>query len=87
LLVRDIPAPLQKELKLEGPAEEVVFTQIDTVGFRDAIRFPNGTEVLLQRLSEGQRVRVLTLSSDGVHEPDRALHQQRRTLVHSGAGR
>ncbi len=31
--------------------------------FRDAVRFQNGIEVLLQRFAEGQRVRVLTLSS------------------------
>ena len=29
---------------------------------RDAVRFANGYEVLLQRLEEGQRVKVLCLS-------------------------
>jgi len=64
LLVRDIPEKLQKSLALAGGVEEVVFTQIGTAGFRDAIRFPNGAELLLQRLTEGQRVRVLALSSE-----------------------
>jgi len=30
---------------------------------RDAVRFPNGFEVLLQRFAEGQRLRVLSLSA------------------------
>ena len=30
---------------------------------RDAIRFQNGREILLQKLSEGQGVRVLDMSS------------------------
>jgi hypothetical protein len=64
LLIRDLPVPLQKQLKLESSEQEVVFTQIGMAGFRDAIRFPNGTEVLLQRLTEGQRVVVLALASD-----------------------
>ena len=64
LLVRDIPERVQKELKLSEPIQEVVFTQLATIGFRDAIRFTNGNELLLQRLTEGQRVRVLALSSE-----------------------
>ena len=42
-----------------------MFTQVSVVvnAFRDAVRFPNGVEVLLQRLDEGQRIRVLDLSS------------------------
>jgi hypothetical protein len=82
LLVRDIPEPLQKELKLAGSAEEVVFTEIDTVGFRDAVRFPNGTELLLQRLIEGQRVRVLALSSDDRARPDRPRDEEKLEPVH-----
>ena|SRR5215469_12651689 len=70
LLVRDIPDKLQKTLGLGSGVQEVVFTQIGTAGFRDSVRFPNGGELLLQRLTEGQRVRVLSLSSeDDVREP------------------
>lgn len=66
-MLRDIPEKLQKSLRLESGVQEVVFTQIGTAGFRDAIRFPNGAELLLQRLTEGQRVRVLALSSEDQH--------------------
>jgi hypothetical protein len=48
--------------------EEAVFTQVsNTVNtFRDAVRFQNGVVVLLQRLDEGQSVRVVDLSSAAV---------------------
>ena len=68
LLLRDIPEKLQRALGLESDAQEVVFTELGTSGFRDAVRFPDGGELLLQRLAEGQRVDVLALSSDE-HEP------------------
>ena len=75
LLVRDIPDKLQKTLGLGSGVQEVVFTQIGTAGFRDSIRFPNGAELLLQRLTEGQRVRILSLSSeDEVREPSELEH-------------
>lgn len=63
LLVRDIPEKLQREFGIEQE-EVVTFTQITaaTSRFRDAIRFANGGEVLLQRLREGQRVHVLSTS-------------------------
>lgn len=64
LLLRDIPERLQRELKLDSSEQEVVFTQIDSPGYRDAVRFANGAEVLLQRLNQGQRVQVLSLSSE-----------------------
>ncbi len=42
----------------------VTFTQMSAMEYhyRDAVRFKNGGEVLLQRLEEGQRVEVLCLS-------------------------
>jgi hypothetical protein len=60
LLLGDIPEPLQQSLRV-GSAEEVTFTQLTATAsmYRDAFRFKNGAELLLQRLSEGQRVRVL----------------------------
>jgi hypothetical protein len=63
LLLRDIPELLQRECKV-GADEEVTFTQISAIEYhyRDAMRFANGREVLLQRLAEGQRVEVLCLS-------------------------
>lgn len=68
LLLRDIPEKLQRELKLNSPEQEVVFTELETTGYRDAVRFENGAEILLQRLSEGMRVRVLALSSEPYEE-------------------
>jgi hypothetical protein len=65
LLIQDIPEKLQRECGFQEEAEEAVFTEIIAVGdiHRDAIRFQNGVVVLLQRLSVGQRVRVLDFSS------------------------
>ena len=65
LLVQDIPPTLQHECGFQEEAEEAVFTQITAAvnTFRDAVRFQNGVQLLLQRLAEGQRVRVLDLSS------------------------
>lgn len=64
LMVHDIPYQLQVALGLESGTQRVVFTQIGTTGFRDAIRFHNGFEVLLQNLKEGQRIRILALSRE-----------------------
>jgi hypothetical protein len=47
------------------------------------MQFHNGVELLLQRLKEGQRVRVLALSS-GTQESDRSF--ERPMLAASGAG-
>lgn len=64
LLLRDVPEKLQRELRLTSGEQEVVFRELETTGYRDAVRFENGAEVLLQRLTEGMRVRVLALSSE-----------------------
>jgi hypothetical protein len=63
LRVWDIPEYLQREIDVRR-TEEVTFTQITASPFqyRDAIRFRNGYQILLQRLEEGQRIRVLSLS-------------------------
>jgi hypothetical protein len=63
LRVWDIPEYLQREIDVRR-TEEVTFTQITASPFqyRDAIRFRNGCQILLQRLEEGQRIRVLSLS-------------------------
>jgi hypothetical protein len=70
LLLRDIPHEIQRAISA-GPVEEVVFTQLnaEAPAYRDAVRFSNGSEVLLQRLKEGQRVRVLRLSLDELSDP------------------
>src|SRR5579872_4709771 len=63
LIVRDIPKTLQRELAVEE-TEHVTFTQISAEinTYRDAIRFQNGRQLLLQRLREGQRITVVSLS-------------------------
>jgi hypothetical protein len=70
LILQDIPTHLQRDFEI-GPEEEVVFTQLTAseYTYRDAIRFKNGQEVLVQKLREGQRVKVLDLSSIETLEP------------------
>jgi len=64
LILQDIPIWLQCDLNV-GPAEEVTFTQLTTSEntYRDAIRFNNGQQILLQWLHEGQRVKVCDLAT------------------------
>ncbi|HKX31398.1 MAG TPA: hypothetical protein VJ302_27175 [Blastocatellia bacterium] len=61
LVLREIPEPLQREFKV-GEDEEVVFTKLNlqSTNYRDAIRFRNGQELLIQRLPVGQRIDVLS---------------------------
>ncbi|MDT8068251.1 MAG: hypothetical protein ROO76_08800 [Terriglobia bacterium] len=66
LLLQDVPEKMQRKLRLDSPDQEVVFTELDRRDYRDAVRFSNGRELSLQRLREGQRVRVLALSSEPV---------------------
>src|SRR5260370_33108340 len=65
LLLRDIPQGLQRQFGL-GVIEEVTFGQLSTTAYqyRDAVRFKNGREALLQKGPCGQQVDVLCLSSD-----------------------
>jgi hypothetical protein len=66
LLIRDLPPFLQRESGLQKDSGEAVFTQItaEEHKHRDAVCFRNGAVVLLQKLAEGQRVRVLSVSSE-----------------------
>jgi len=63
LILADIPKALQRELGV-GETEDVTFTEVtaDLNAYRDAVRFQNGRQILLQALHEGQRVRVLSLA-------------------------
>jgi len=56
LQLQDIPVRLQRKLDV-SPNEEVTFFQRTSVPYtyRDAIRFANGQEILLQELGEGLR--------------------------------
>jgi hypothetical protein len=72
LLLQDIPEALRQKLRV-GPIEVVAFTELtaEPNRYRDAIQFQNGRHVLLQNLNEGQRGRVLDLSSTDADEPHR----------------
>ena len=63
LRLSDIAEDVQNSFAV-GASEEVTFTQLTAAAdtYRDAVRFTNGREILLQRLNKGQRVRVLELS-------------------------
>ncbi len=78
LLLRDIPKDLQQKLGVGG-IEEVTFVQLSATPyqFRDAVRFSNGREILLQKLQCGQQVDVLSVSSgDFEHEEYRRLEEE-----------
>jgi len=64
LLVLDIPKRLQQQRGL-SLSEQVTFIQTSAAPgrHRDAVKFSNNQEILLQHLAEGQRVVVLSLSS------------------------
>src|SRR5204862_1645875 len=64
LQLRDIPKDLQRQFDVQA-TEEVTFVQLsaEAYQYRDAVRFRNGREILLQRLRCGQQVEVLSLAS------------------------
>jgi len=64
LLLQDIPERLQQQLDV-GSVEEVIFVEqgADAFRYRDAVRFGNGREILLQQLACGQAVQVLSPDS------------------------
>lgn len=70
LFLQDISMCLRRELGVSA-AERVTFSQLglEEGRHRDAVRFRNGKEVLLQRLMPDQRVTVLSLEYDE-HSPD-----------------
>jgi len=72
LRLRDIPQDLQLRFGL-NKIEEVTFVQqsAEAYQYRDAVRFQNGREVLLQRLRCGQQVEVLSLAADDFPEKGR----------------
>lgn len=69
LLLQDMPAQIRQMLNV-GPVEEVTFVQKSAESFvyRDAVRFANGQEALLQCLKCGQRVVVLSLGGEDMEE-------------------
>ena len=82
LLLRDIPKDLQRQVNVQA-TEEVTFVQLSAQAYqyRDAVRFRNGRELLLQRLKCGQRVEVLSLCSvDGREEEHQRREEEYRRI-------
>jgi hypothetical protein len=82
LLLRDIPEDLQSRFQV-GASEEVTFVQLsaNAYQYRDAVRFKNGQEILLQKLKCGQRVDVLCLSgTDSRKEEEQQRLEEDRSL-------
>ena len=75
LIVKGISADLQRRLHL-SLEEAVVFTQTsaELYSYRDAVRFRNGHEVLLQNLNEGLHVQVLSLAATPECRPLEAIN-------------
>jgi hypothetical protein len=83
LLLHDIPEYLQQNLGVDA-AEEVTFIQqtLEAFTHRDAVRFSNGREILLQYLRSGQRVDVLSLSPrDDRNLDHRTMEEQNREVL------
>lgn len=70
LTLHNIPVEIQCSLNVNS-TEEATFTQITSAvdAHRDAVRFHNGSEVLLQFLAEGQRVKVLSFDLESEPAP------------------
>lgn len=70
LLLDDVPKCVQISLCIASP-EIVVFTEISNrpYSYRDALLLPNGTRVLLQDLSPGIHVVVLSTSTEPAAKP------------------
>ena len=74
LVLRDIPKNLQRELGV-GEIEEVQFveTTAEVNTYRDAVRFQNRRQALLQQLREGQRVKVLSIAIEEFEQAETTL--------------
>ena len=71
LRLKGVPEALNAHVPM-GSCEDAVFTQIsaETSQYRDALCFANGATVLIQRLPEGPKLKVLRLSSSEDLMPD-----------------
>lgn len=58
LKLQDIPDSAQKMFGLHA-SEEAIFVRREMGSYRDAIRFANGAEVLLQQLGSGVKVSII----------------------------
>jgi hypothetical protein len=83
LRLYDIPDDLQRRVGV-GAVEEVTFIEqsLEAFTYRDGIRFANGREILLQRLTCGQRAEVLSLGgNEEERQPQRHMQMVRRVFV------
>jgi hypothetical protein len=71
LTLKNIPLNLQQEWQI-GEQENAVFVQTSARAntYRDALCFSNGTQVSLQRLSEGMRAIITSLGGDATVESE-----------------
>jgi hypothetical protein len=77
LMLGGIPSKLQEAHDLDS-TEIVTFRQLsaETQSYRDAVEFRNGMRVRLQELEDGQRLEVVTLSSEKADLPVEMLDSQ-----------
>jgi hypothetical protein len=71
LILAGIGEAVQRSFAV-GPIEQVVMTRLNVLGVhahRDAVRFANGKEVLLQSLNAGATAVVVTFASDATEAP------------------
>src|SRR4029079_10435696 len=68
LLLEGIGESTQKEHGV-GAVEEVVLTRLEGGLYKDAVRFSNGTVVLLQRLDVGLNAVVMTYGAERAEAP------------------
>lgn len=71
LMLDDIPTALQQSLGI-GAREAVTFTRLETGPYHDGVRFGNGQEISLQRLSPGMTATVTMLLENAAHHDLRA---------------
>jgi hypothetical protein len=71
-----------QELLGVSAVEEVISVEqtAEAFTYRDAVRFANGQEILLQRLQCGQRVDVLSLSGREEETEHRKREEESRQL-------
>ena len=74
MVLSDIPKSLQREFGV-GEVEEVQFVEVtaEVNTYRDAVRFHNGRQALLQQLREGQRVQVLSIGIEELEPAETVL--------------
>jgi hypothetical protein len=77
LVLQDIPKDLQQQLGVDA-TEEVTFMQLSATPYqyRDAVRFSNGRDILLQQLRCGQQVEVQSLSSNDFDYEEHQRHEE-----------